>query len=488
MLAKKVIAFSSKYPLFLFSSDPSLFNKIGGEEVYKKAYVIFNNKIKANHSLINYFQKTPLSIMNEHQKNILSVAFGKEIKHSPIQVKEAHLPYEIRETDFDLLVAELADTLSNLMLPEEIISEALTNIEKYRELIIERTLCQKMGGESKIEELMSTFFGRVLNDSELKDYYNNNKPAKLKESYTKFFIMMFGGTNKYSGKDLRLCHKSMDLTDRHFYLYKKHLSESMVICQYDSKIIEEAIHKMERQRTAVLNFQTPFEELGGKFGITQIIESWFNKALNDPLLKPIFREVDIGQLKEKMTDFLSHELGNNEKVAIRDLKSVHAKYNLSDFHLDAFKVWIQKTLEEQNISDWVIRDVQWVLEKYRRDVCRVNIYDIIGGESTVLEITTNMANKVRSHPQLSKFFKKYKLDELKLILRSMLSYALGGPRAFRGKDIKVGHANLGIGNKDFEEMKKIVETVLKEMGIVDSLIVQLIKVMETKRNDVVDSG
>lgn len=262
----------------------------------------------------------------------------------------------------------------------------------------------------------------------------------------------------------------------------------MVICQYDSKIIEEAIHKMERQRTAVLNFQTPFEELGGKFGIAQIIESWFNKALNDPLLKPIFREVDIGQLKEKMTDFLSHELGNNEKIVIRDLKSVHAKYNLSDFHLDAFKVWIQKTLEEQNISDWVIRDVQWVLEKYRRDVCRVNIFDIIGGESTVLEITTNMANKVRSHPQLSKFFKKYKLDELKLILRSMLSYALGGPRAFRGKDIKVGHANLGIGNKDFEEMKKIVETVLREMGIVDSLIVQLIKVMETRRNDVVDSG
>ena len=297
---------------------------------------------------------------------------------------------------------------------------------------------------------------------------------------------MFGGPHKYSGKDLRLCHRNIELGDRHFYLYKKHLSESLRECKYDPIIIEEAIHKMERQRTSVLNSQTPFEELGGKFGIKQIVESWFNKILNDPLLKPIFRDIDIEKLIEKMTEFLSHELGNNEKIVIKDMKSVHVKFNLSDFHLDAFKNWIKVTLEEQNVDDMITRDVLWILEKYRRDVCLVNIFDIIGGENTVVEITNLMTQRVGAHSSLSQFFQHCNDEELKHILRSMLSYSLGGPRAFRGKDIRVCHEHLKISNKDFEDMKKILEKVLMELGIVESLIGQLMRVFEMRRTDVVD--
>ena len=467
-------------------TDSTLFSRLGGDDTYKKAYVIFNSKVKANHALIGYFKKTPLALINDHQKNILAVAFGKEIKYSLKDLKTYHNPYGIRETDFDHMISELVDTFSQLKLSQELVSEALGHLEKTRRFIIAQTLYQKMGGEdAKIKEMMGVFFGKILKDRELRHFYLNFDPTKLQESYTKYFIYMFGGPHKYSGKELRLCHQNMELTDRHFYLYKKHMSESMRTCKYDPQIIEEAIHKMERQRTSVLNSQTPFEELGGKFGIKQIVEAWFNKLLNDPLLKPIFRDIDIEKLIEKQTEFLSHELGNNEKIHIKDLKSAHAKYNLSDFHLDAFKKWIKATLEEQNIDDNLVRDVLWILEKYRRDVCPVNIFDIIGGESTVVEITNLMTKKVRAHNHLSVFFKAHNDEELGYILRSMLSYALGGPRAFRGKDIRVCHEHLKIVNRDFEEMKKILEQVLHELGIVDSLIGQLMRVFEMRRSDVV---
>lgn len=471
-----------KFPRFSTLSTTS-------EELFTKAYVIFNSKVKANHSLIAYFQRTPLSSINEHQKSILSLALGiSEPKCGKAQLSLTHLPYEIREMDFEILLAELADTLTSLGFSSENVREAIFNVEKMRENVIKRPLCEKMGGEQKLAELMSLFFGRLLNDPELKPFYSNFEPTKLKDSYSRYFLWMFEGSNRYSGKDLRLAHQSFDLTDRHFYLYKKHLSECMMACKYDAKIIEEAVHKLEKQRTAVLNSQTPFEELGGKFGIRQLVEAWFAKSLGDPLLRPIFREVDVDQLKDRLTEFLGKELGNSEKIATKDVKSVHAKYNLSDFHLDAFKFWMQKTLEEQNISDSVIRDMLWVLEKYRRDVCRVNLYDIIGGERTVLRITELLAQKVCKDKQLHKYFQKFKHEELKHILRSMLSYALGGPRAFRGKDIKVCHSGLGISGKEFEQMKKIVEETLKEIGIVDSLIVQLMRVIEMKRNDIVDGS
>lgn len=470
-------------------TDSSLFTRLGGEETYKKAYVIFNSKIKANHSLLAYFQKTPLILINEHQKNILAVAFGKDINYSLKDLKAYHAHHGIRESDFDQMIFELDDTFSQLKFSEELISEARGHLEKMRHFVIEQTLYQKMGGEEpKIKELIEIFFGKILKDPELRHFYLNFDLKKLQENYTKYFISMFGGPHKYSGKDLRLCHQNMELNDRHFYLYKKHLSESLRVCKYDPIILQQAIHKMERQRTAVLNSQTPFEELGGKFGIAQIVESWFSKVLNDPLLKPIFRDIDLEKLIEKQTEFLSRELGNNEKIIIKDLKSVHAKFNLSDFHLDAFKTWLHKTLEEQNIADRIIRDVLWILEKYRRDVCKVNIYDIIGGQTTVNEITNLMTEKVRAHSELSVFFKGHSDEELKHILRSMLSYSLGGPRAFRGKDVSVCHQHLKIKNRDFEEMKKIVEKVFHDIGIVDSVIGQLMRVFEMRRKDIVDNS
>lgn len=67
----------------------------------------------------------------------------------------------------------------------------------------------------------------------------------------------------------------------------------------------------------------------------------------------------------------------------------------------------------------------------------------------------------------------------------MLSYALGGPRAFRGKDIRVCHEHLKIENKHFDEMKKIIAKVLKDMGIVETLIQQQMRVFDTRRMDVI---
>ena len=113
-------------------ADFALYCRLGGEDTYKRAYVIFNSKIKANHALISYFKKTPLNLINEHQKNILSVAFGKEIKYSLKDLKNYHNPSGIRESDFDMLIYELVETFSLLGHSKELISEALGHLEKMR--------------------------------------------------------------------------------------------------------------------------------------------------------------------------------------------------------------------------------------------------------------------------------------------------------------------------------------------------------------------
>lgn len=453
--------------------DSPLFDQLGGEASYQKACSIFDSKIKKNPILMQYFKKISNSLFLEHQKNILSVVFGKEFKYSLKDMKNHHSSHFIREMDFDLLIKEVKATLKELSTSEKLIQEGIGHLDKMRRFIIAQSLYQKLGGEEiKIKEIVNIFFSQVLKDHELRHFYLSFDTHKLQEKYTKYLISMFGGSHKYSGKDLRLAHANIELTDRHFYLYKRHLSQALRILKYDPKIIEEVLHKMERLRTMILNSKMPFDELGGKNGIAEIVDTWFLKITNDPLLRSTFKDVDIQQLKEKLLEFLCQELGSNEKNVIRDLKLVHAKFHLTDFHVDAFKDCMQKTLEERNVDDWLIRDVLWVLEKNRRDVCTTNIFEIIGGENTINELTKNMLHNVRANDRLSLFFKNHDDKELKYILRSMLSYALGGPRAFRGKDIRVCHEHLKIENKHFDEMKKIIAKVLKDMGIVETLIQQ----------------
>ena len=75
-----------------------------------------------------------------------------------------------------------------------------------------------------------------------------------------------------------------------------------------------------------------------------------------------------------------------------------------------------------------------------------------------------------------------------MILRFKLVYALGGPRPFRGRDIRSAHCNVVIKQQQLNDMKFLIVESLKEAGVCESIIVQLMRTYDSKKNDILSNG
>ena len=80
------------------------------------------------------------------------------------------------------------------------------------------TLYERLGGKEAVSTVVDTFYGKVLADDRISNYFDgvNMKKQKLKQKA--FLTMVFGGPTKYTGKDMREGHKhlvSKGLNDSH---------------------------------------------------------------------------------------------------------------------------------------------------------------------------------------------------------------------------------------------------------------------------------
>ena len=56
------------------------------------------------------------------------------------------------------------------------------------------------------------------------------------------------------------------------------------------------------------------------------------------------------------------------------------KYNLSEFHLDAFKDCMVRTLKEQNVPSELAEEVLRVVERRRGDISSMTLKEMVGGD------------------------------------------------------------------------------------------------------------
>lgn len=85
------------------------------------------------------------------------------------------------------------------------------------------TLYYRIGGDATIETLIDKFYGRVLNDSDLRGFFQNSSMEQLKKIQSEFFAAALDGPVKYEGNDLSHIHQGRGIQRRHFRLFVNHL-------------------------------------------------------------------------------------------------------------------------------------------------------------------------------------------------------------------------------------------------------------------------
>ena len=59
---------------------------------------------------------------------------------------------------------------------------------------------------------------------------------------------------------------------------------------------------------------------------------------------------------------------------------------------------------------------------------------------------------------------------------------IGGPRPFRGRDIVNAHINVKIENHHLTDMKFLLEESLREAGLTEGVVLEMIKVLNSKKS------
>jgi hemoglobin len=119
------------------------------------------------------------------------------------------------------------------------------------------TLYSRIGGEGAIVSLIDKFYGRVLNDPDLREFFTNSSIEQLKKIQREFFAAALDGPVKYAGNDLSHIHQGRGIQRKHFRLFVNHLI----------RVLEEE-HLISRRDAMDIVFRiaTYFEQITGDAG------------------------------------------------------------------------------------------------------------------------------------------------------------------------------------------------------------------------------
>ena len=379
---KKSLKFNTIPFLWTFSSSvppttpkkTSLFARLGGEKNLFIAIDLFTEKVLADQALRRYFIKRNDKFITDHQQRAMLVSFGGSSGFSASEMKRIHRPLHLHNKELTLYEEHLRTTFQQMGLDEGNINEALELVNSNRNIIVSDSLYDKIGGESVLEVVVSKFYDKVMEDNELKYFFTSLDQKKIRLHQTRFLGACFGRkVGKYTGQDVKLAHANFHLSDRHFFLFKLHLAKTLKeLGHSEEEVVHPALNVLEKFRNLVLNRKTPYELLGGAASLSLLIDRVYIKIQENPILKPYFLDKNMKRIKDGMVWYLTKALGGPEgednKLALLDMKVAHAKMSLSDSHLDAFRDCFDKVLKEQNIDQNIIRDIIWALETERREV------------------------------------------------------------------------------------------------------------------------
>jgi hemoglobin len=118
-----------------------------------------------------------------------------------------------------------------------------------------------------------------------------------------------------------------------------------------------------------------------------------------------------------------------------------------------------------------------------------DLYDLIGGRRTIWAATESFYERVLADDSLHHFFKRTDMAHLRSRQSMFLTMLLGGRVVYTGKEIHGVHTwarNHGLNDAHFDTFLKHFRAALKEVGVKAEKVEKVIKLLESKRDAVLN--
>lgn len=113
----------------------TLYERIGGEAAVNAAVDIFYRKVLADYRINRFFDNTDMDKQLAKQKAFFTMAFGGPNNYTGQDMRNAHarlVKMGLNSSHFDAVMEHLGATLTELNVPQELISEAAAIAESTR--------------------------------------------------------------------------------------------------------------------------------------------------------------------------------------------------------------------------------------------------------------------------------------------------------------------------------------------------------------------
>ena len=91
----------------------------------------------------------------------------------------------------------------------------------------EGSLYERMGGAAAVEEMLESFYARVMADADLKPYFGHVALDKLQRMQVEFFTAALDGPAPYTGRPVIHAHHGRGITRPHFQRFVELLFASL---------------------------------------------------------------------------------------------------------------------------------------------------------------------------------------------------------------------------------------------------------------------
>ena len=115
------------------------------------------------------------------------------------------------------------------------------------------------------------------------------------------------------------------------------------------------------------------------------------------------------------------------------------------------------------------------------------LYERLGGPEAITAVVARFYERVLADPQLVPFFTAVDMDWLRSRQVQFFTQALGGPAVYEGRDMKLAHAHLPIHSRHFERVAGHLVETLKQLGVKQSLIDEVIALVAPLASEIVNT-
>ena len=115
----------------------------------------------------------------------------------------------------------------------------------------------------------------------------------------------------------------------------------------------------------------------------------------------------------------------------------------------------------------------------------MSLFDKYGGFATINKIVFNLYQDMNAHPTLSGYFEGIDMSRLIDHQTKFISQALGGPAAYSGRTLALGHQGLNISDEDFNEVAQLLRDNLEDAGMEEGDVEEVMTIVEGLRGVIV---